>query len=296
MKPETLRGAVSLTARALAPVSDAALLEAYELVRAVSGADRTRVVSHPDEPLDARSLASLADMTARRLGGEPLQYILGEWDFMGMTFAVGEGVLCPRAETETLARTVLDALKGRGETKVLDLCAGSGCIGVSVAALAGNADVTLFERSRGALEYLRRNLSLCRGAKVVEGDVFSGFEAYNIDAPDILVSNPPYVPSKDIDSLQAEVRREPREALDGGGDGLDFYRAIAALWQPFIRAGGLLAVECGEGQASEIAEIFSGRASQVTLKRDDYGVERFVIAENNRKEFCHAFDSHQIRI
>lgn len=274
----TLHEAVRRAADSLKTVTEAPLFEAYELVRAATGADRHRVMLRPDEPVSEEDSGRINAFVSRRLSGEPLQYILGEWDFMGMTFAVGRGVLCPRPETEGLVSAVLGELDGRAGAAVLDLCAGSGCIGISVASLRPDARVTLFEKSPDALGYLRRNLSLCRGANVVEGDIFSGFERYNIEVPDIIVSNPPYIASAEIDTLQREVLCEPREALDGGADGLDFYRAIAEKWQPFIKPGGLLAVECGEGQTGEISRIFSAGASSVSVGRDCYGVERFVLA------------------
>lgn len=211
-----------------------------------------------------------------RAGGRPIQYVLGSWDFYGETFAVGEGVLTPRPETELLVDFALDFLKDKSNPVVFDLCAGSGCIGLTVAANVKNAKVYLLEKSDKAFNYLTENKSNlgCSNAELVSGDLFSGFEAFDMPKPDLILSNPPYIETDVIPSLQKEVLREPVMALDGGADGLDFYRAIAQKW--LVHCKGAAAVECGEGQANSIREIFSAACSETGVMLDFNNIERVV--------------------
>lgn len=193
----------------------------------------------------------------RRANGEPVQYIIGSWDFYGRTFKVGEGVLIPRPETELLIDFALEHLKGIEKPVVFDLCSGTGCIGLTVASLIPDSKVFLLEKSDKAFEYLteNKNNSGCNNAFLIHGDIFEGFEAYGLPEPDLILSNPPYIESEEILQLQSEVLKEPIMALDGGTDGLDFYRCIADKWLPYCKSAA--AVECGENQHIEIAKMFS---------------------------------------
>lgn len=213
---------------------------------------------------------------SERAGGRPLQYVLGSWDFYGLTFSVGEGVLTPRPETELLVDFALDYLKDKETPIVLDLCAGSGCVGLTVAANVPKASVFLLEKSDKALAYLSENKNQLkrRNAELICGDLFNGFEFFDIPKPDLILSNPPYIISSEISSLQKEVLHEPLMALDGGKDGFDFYRAIAEKWLPYCK--GAIAVECGEGQASQIENYFSSDCFNVYSVKDFNGIERVV--------------------
>ena len=191
-------------------------------------------------------------MVQRRREKEPLQYILGEWEFYGLPFKVGEGVLIPRPDTETLVSAVL---KHRPEgKKVFDLCAGSGCIGITLAKL-GEAQVTMFEKSLKALEYLKENIEL-NGvtAAVKECDVLTEVAT---EKADFIVSNPPYIATKVIDTLSDEVKKEPIMALDGGDDGLLFYRRITKEWKRALNDGGYLVFEIGFDQAEAVIKLLT---------------------------------------
>ena len=212
----------------------------------------------------------------RRAAGEPLQYILGQWDFRGEPFAVGPGVLIPRPETEQLAELCIEAARARGAITVYDLCAGTGCIGLTVAKACPQARVYLLELHEGALSYLKQNeaaFSLPH-THIVQADVLKGLPE-TLPAPDLIVSNPPYIRAGELPGLQREVGFEPATALDGGEDGYVFYRAIAEKWLPLLPRGGFAAVECGEGQPETVAGLF-GRTLDCAVVKDLYGVPRFV--------------------
>ena len=214
---------------------------------------------------------------SRRAAGEPLQYILGAWDFLSLTLEVGEGVLIPRPDTELLCELAADKLRAIDTPAVLDLCAGSGCVGLGVASLLGNATVTAVELSDEALVYLRRNVAHYAqyDVTVVQDNVLSPTGTYT--PVDAILSNPPYIPSADIPSLMREVQYEPKMALDGDADGLTFYRAITARWTPYLKRGGLLALEVGIGQAADVAALMRDAGyANVEIYRDLGGVERVV--------------------
>ena len=214
----------------------------------------------------------------RRLIGEPIQYILGQWSFMGIEFKVGGGVLIPRPETELLAEYVIEHIGKKVSPVIFDLCAGSGCIGISIASFVKDAEVLCFEKYDSAFVYLKKNIEYngVSNVKAVKWDVLRGVASYETK-PDVIVSNPPYIPERDIDFLQKEVKCEPKTALDGGGDGLEFYRAIAGKWVPVLKDGGILAVECGIGQSGDISEIFKASGlSEVGIIKDYNNVDRIV--------------------
>ncbi len=209
----------------------------------------------------------------RRLNGEPLQYIIGEWDFMGYTFSVGDGVLIPRPETELLCEFVIESILSLQSPVVYDLCSGSGCIGISVKKAVPSAEVYLVEKSDLAYKYLKKNvIKLCGENQVntVNADIFNFDMFKNNQKADVIVSNPPYIRSSEIPTLQAEVQQEPVMALDGGEDGLEFYRFIITEWRQLLKDNGFFAFECGEDQAGDIAQIL-----------DNYGFDSFTLKDYN---------------
>lgn len=220
--------------------------------------------------------AAYLNMISERTEGRPLQYVIGSWNFFGEEFLVGEGVLIPRPETEMLVEFAQDYLKNKKNQVVVDLCSGSGCIGISVARIFPDAEVYLVEKSEEALSFLRKNVekSGCRNITVVHGDAFLSPSENGISEFDLLLSNPPYIPSGEIDSLQSEVQFEPKMALDGGNDGLDFYRIIAEKWLPFCK--GAICIECGEGQTNEIENIFSKYCKETYPQADFQNILRTV--------------------
>ncbi len=251
------------------------------LFETVFGLSYANIVISPDMEYDEKLSEELDALIDRRINGEPLQYIIGEWEFMGFKFKVGEGVLIPRPETELLVEYTEEKLDGVYRPVVYDLCSGSGCIGLSVKKLLHSARVFMIEKSENALKYLnenRENLDITRETSVVKGDITLGYTAFSsLPKPDVILSNPPYIRSDEIDTLQTEVKREPRMALDGGEDGLDFYRCLAEKWLPCINPGGYIAVECGEDQADDIISMFIPYCEQVDVLNDFSNIRRIVI-------------------
>ena len=225
---------------------------------------------------DAKKLLALEDCLCRRCEGEPVQYILKRADFMGLKLHVDERVLIPRQDTETLTEAAIVALQGKPKAAVLDLCAGSGAIGLSIATLVPGASVTLADASAGALDVARKNAKLLNvDAQFRCGDLF---DAVQWDKFDLIVSNPPYIPSDELKELQREVRFEPAMALDGGADGLDFYRRIAADAGKHLNPGGSIYLEVGAGEAEAVHEMMQTQldAAASGIQKDLNGIERIV--------------------
>lgn len=219
----------------------------------------------------------------KRAAGVPLQYILGNWDFLGLTLHVGEGVLIPRPETELLCETVAQDIRrifGNSEVTIWDLCAGTGCVGLGIASLAPARShrIVEFELSDQAFPYLKKNIAKypMYSAKAVKADILTQFCDFSGPAH-IIVSNPPYIPSGDLQGLQREVQHEPQMALDGG-DGYRFYRAIADHWIPKLAKNGIAAVEVGFDQAKTVATLFANAGlSEVHCIKDFAGINRVVV-------------------
>ena len=257
-----------LTARLKNNGFESARFEATQIANSVCG---SYMLSQNVEP----ELVALAESKAElRLKHEPLQYILGEWEFFGLPFRVGPGVLIPRQDTETLVETALPLIN-KSRNRVFDLCAGSGCIGIALAKLSG-AKVTFFEKSDDALPYLEENIRLNSiEAEVLHYDVLGVPPNTKVD---MIVSNPPYIKTKVVEGLDTEVKCEPLMALDGGEDGLKFYRHIAFSWKPCIELGGYLIFEIGYDQGEAVVEIMKNAGYRdVQCKKDLCGEDRVVI-------------------
>lgn len=238
---------------------DDAALEARLIIENVLGISYSEfLLKGNDDIADAVSheVGAKAD---RRIAGEPVQYILGEWDFMGFTFKVGQGVLIPRPETEILCEYVLEKIRDISNPTVYDLCSGSGCIGISIKKYRPDAKVILIEKSDEALKYLSENSkALCADAEpvIIQGDILKIENFSHLPEADVIISNPPYIRSNEIPTLQREVQREPTMALDGGEDGLIFYRVLINDWSKKLKADGFMAFECGEDQSEDIMDLF----------------------------------------
>lgn len=230
------------------------------------------------EVTDAEIARRIDADVCRRLAGEPVQYITGETDFYGRTFFTSPGVLIPRFDTECVVDVVLEHLKPHGH--LLDLCCGSGCIGLT-AALCRDACVTLVDVSEAALALSKKNAAhFGVDASIVRCDVLT--DRVN-GLFDLVVSNPPYIPTRDLDGLSVEVKNEPMLALDGGEDGLLFYRRIAPSFCEVLRPGGFLVFEVGIGEASAVLDILQKSGYRNLETRCDYGgIERVVFGQ---KEF-----------
>ena len=240
---------------------EAAQLEARELVCYASDKSREQLYRDMHLYVSAELEKRVDDLVQRRLDGEPVAYIIGEWEFYGLPLNISQDVLIPRADTEVLAERGIQKAKLAGEgARVLDLCAGSGCVGLAVAANVPACRAVLGELSEGALRICKQNVRrnnlnarvTCLSVDALEPPAASLWDF------DVIVSNPPYIPTADIDGLERSVKDfEPHMALDGGEDGLDFYRFIAAKWKTALRLGGTLIFEVGIGQAPAVEEILA---------------------------------------
>ena len=251
---------------------DCAAFDADLLIEAACGIPRRRFVQMADTQVDDKAANALI---SRRIDGEPTQYILGEWEFYGLPFYVGEGVLIPRQDTEVLVERALSLIADVREPRVLDLCSGSGCIAVAIADKRRDASVTAVELYSGATDYLSRNIARNGvSVEIRQCDVLcapDGFGTY-----DLIVSNPPYINADDMRTLPPEVAREPHTALYGGADGLRFYRAIAENWLPLLAHSGSAAVEIGYDQAQSVSEIFLSHGMTAQLEKDYAGIDRVI--------------------
>lgn len=258
---------------------EAPAFEALCLVEKVFGFNRLALITKGEETVASEEkLAVLAELTEKRLNHEPLQYLLGKWSFMGIDLLVGEGVLVPRDDTEVVTSLCIDYLSCKESPNVIDLCAGSGAISLALEKYA-NCKVTAVELSDKAFSYLTQNIKLNNSAvNALNGDIFECHKDIADNSLDLIVSNPPYIKTADIASLQKEVQHEPAMALDGGESGLDFYRRIVPLWKSKLKSGGALAFELGEGQYDEVSRILADNGfGGITESIDFGGIQRAII-------------------
>jgi release factor glutamine methyltransferase len=252
-----------------------ARLEAEWLLCAATGLNRIDLYLNFEKPLNNEELAAYRVMVVRRGRREPLQHILGTQEFCGLEFEVTPDVLVPRHDTETLVNEALARIPGA--QSVLDIGTGSGCVALALACKLRGASVTAVDISGAALAVARRNAE--RNGVVIEFLQGSLFEPVAGRMFDLIVSNPPYIPSRDIETLQPEVRDfDPRGALDGGEDGLDIYRALIPDAAAFLNSGGWLLLEVGMGQAADVTQMFrmTGVYGESIITCDHSGVERVV--------------------
>lgn len=258
---------------------DSPEFDAQQLIYYCFGFNKTGLLMHSGDEADSAKLIHFEDCVARRVNHEPLQYIIGMWDFYKYSFKIGEGVLIPRPETELLVEYAVEKINKKGYKVIFDLCCGSGCIGLSIAKRCHQTEVYCIDISDDALVFTRQNKELLGvdNVTVVKADMLDGTNIASLPRPDLILSNPPYIKSEEISSLQEEVRFEPRLALDGGSDGLRFYRALSEIWYPHINRGGYLAMECGEEQANDILAMFLDKAEKGKIVKDASGLDRVVI-------------------
>lgn len=259
---------------------EASTLEARELV--CFGTGKT-----PEElTRDGRLYASpererqVRDLVARHLAGEPVAYLIGEWEFYGLPLDISPDVLIPRPDTEVLVEQAVEYLKNQGSCRVLDLCAGSGCIGLAVASQVPQVRVTLGELSEGALKVCRQNIRRTGMSGRVIPVSINALETpeRTLGEFQCIISNPPYIPTADVAELDASVKDyEPHMALDGGEDGLDFYRAISEKWKDALVPGGRLYFEVGIGQADSVLRLMrSQEFGDLEIVKDLSGIPRVV--------------------
>lgn len=259
---------------------EASTLEARELV--CFGTGKT-----PEElTRDGRLYASpelerqVRRLVERHLAGEPVAYLIGEWEFYGLPLDINSDVLIPRPDTEVLVEQAVEHLKTLDGGRVLDLCAGSGCIGLAVASQVPDIRVVLGEISEGALKVCRQNIRRTAMSGRVIPICVNALEKpeKNLGEFQCILSNPPYIPTADIDGLDTSVKDyEPHMALDGGEDGLDFYRAISAQWKDVLAPGGRLYFEVGIGQADAVLRLMRAQGfGDIQIVKDLSGIPRVV--------------------
>lgn len=253
-------------------------LDAEVLLSHLLGEKRIYLYVHFDQPLTADELANYKELVKRRTSGEPVAYICGEKEFMGLTFKVTPSVLVPQPDTETLVEAAIERLRGKNSPWIADICTGSGAIAIALAHYLPESSIVATDISADAVSIAKENaetLELSERVQFFEGDLLAPLTGETFDA---IVSNPPYIPSAEIDGLPREVRAEPKIALDGGADGLDFYRRLVGESAALLNDGGFLAVECGDTQAGAIAKMAaSGGFGKAEIVRDLADKERVVI-------------------
>ena len=254
--------------------------DARELFRLATGRD----VRLSDRPLTAEQAAALEVLCTRRAAREPLQYLCGSWSFLDFELAVGPGVLCPRADTEVVAQAAAETLAGIAAPRVLDLCAGTGCLGLGVKRFCPDAQATCVEKSPEAFRYLEQNVrtalpGAAPAVQAVQGDLFTYWQSLPEGQLDLIVSNPPYLTAEEMQHLQPEVAQEPAMALEAGDDGLVFYRALAQHYRDALRPGGALVLEIGWQQRQTVMELLAGNGwADIECRRDYGGNDRCIIA------------------
>ncbi len=259
-------------------------LEARLLVATAAGKTAQELLR--DLPLYTSSEVAdkVAALTERRIAGEPVAYITGAWEFYGLPMIITPDVLIPRMDTELLVDTARDLLNGRKmDARVLDLCCGSGCIACAVAHELPATRIVAVDISAKALDVARRNIAANRlSSRVIcmQADATAS-PPMSLGQFDMILSNPPYIKSAEMRKLDASVRDyEPGWALDGGKDGLKFYKAIIKYWKELLRPGGYLLFEVGEGQSESVREMMlAGGFRSVNVRLDTLGVERVVVGK-----------------
>lgn len=259
---------------------EAATLEARELVAFAAGKTRQELARDSRLYVPQEVERQAKALMARHLAGEPLAYLIGEWSFYGLDLDINESVLIPRTDTEVLAEQAIGYIKTLSSPRVLDLCAGSGCVGLAVAKFCPDSHVVLGELMESALRVCRQNIRRCG----VTGQCVP-WQVDVLDGPpprfgefDCIVSNPPYIPDGDIAGLDVSVREfEPLTALKGGADGLDFYRAVSDKWRTALRPSGRLYFEVGIGQADDVLRIMRTQGfGDIQVVPDTAGIPRVV--------------------
>lgn len=258
----------------------AATLEARELVCFAAGKTREQFVRDGRlyVPQDVEEQARA--LMHRHLAGEPLAYLIGEWEFYGLPLDISEQVLIPRSDTEVLAGEAIRWLQTQQDARVLDLCAGSGCVGLAVASQVHACRVVLGEKSEAALRICRQNIrrsGLLGRVTPMPADALEP-PTRQLGEFDCIVCNPPYIPTRDIETLDVSVRDyEPHMALDGGEDGLEFYRAISENWREALHPGARLYFEVGIGQADSVLRIMRRQGfGELEIVPDTAGIPRVV--------------------
>lgn len=249
--------------------------EAEQLIMYVCDVSLATIRLDGFRKLTAEQEERLIALARRRAEHYPLQYILGEWEFYSLSFVVDKNVLIPRADTELLVDLALEYIGEQENLDVIDLCSGSGCVAIAIDKNTKNCNITAAEKYKNTLEVLKRNIKLNKSnVTPIECDVLENAKG----SYDLIVSNPPYIKSDVVPTLEKEVLAEPGVALDGGKDGLIFYKAILKNWLPTLKPGGAIMVEIGYDQGNEVMELFrAAKLTNIECKCDLNGNQRVII-------------------
>jgi len=250
--------------------------EVHFIFEEVTGHKLAKLLINPDAVLNGNHVKRIREIADRRITHYPLQYLFGKWEFYGLPMYVGEGVLIPRDDSETLVDAVFDRYRSQAGLCVADLCSGSGCIAITLAKGLENAKISAVELSDRALPYLAENAKL-NGVEIdiIKGDVLESTNG--LSDLDFIVCNPPYLDDDDMSNMQKEVTYEPKDALYGGRDGLDFYRAITKLWKDALKDGGMLFYEIGIFQDESVSQILHENGfTDIRTASDVCGIKRVV--------------------
>lgn len=256
-------------------------LEARLLIASAAGKTQEQFLRDLNLYINDEFEKKVEHFTEKRIAGEPIAYITGEWEFYGLSMEVNPDVLIPRVDTEVLAGKAIELLKNRsGGRRVLDLCAGSGCVGIAIANNVPESKVILVDNSLKAMRVSRANVlknKLTRSVTCIDADATKS-PPMLLGRFDMIVCNPPYIPTRDIPELDISVKDyEPVCALDGGNDGLDFYRSISEKWKAVLKEGGCMMYECGIGQAEAVKKIMAENGFQnITIFKDTMDIDRVV--------------------
>ncbi len=275
VKLKELRKTISAELEALG--NDSPLADFDFVLTSLLGFQKTDIILG-EKVLDEEQERLFLEAIARLKQGEPVQYVVGGCEFMSLWFGVNQSTLIPRADTEILVEEIIERMTGRENVEIFEIGTGSGCIAASLAYYLKQARVTAVDISKGALQTAEENarhLGVGDRCTFFECDIMKEFPKFR-ELPDVVVSNPPYIPKQDILNLDKKVKDfEPISALDGGEDGLDFYRQIVSAAE--LAPNGILAFEVGIGQAEDVADIMKSRFCDIEIKCDIGGIKRVVI-------------------
>ena len=260
-----------------AGISDASV-DIWLLLEHYADIKKSDCLTNPDMVISVVDAEEIEEAVEKRINHIPLQHIIGETEFMGLTFKVNEDVLVPRFDTEIVVDEVVKYV-GDEYLKVLDMCTGSGCIAITISDMCDNVTVVASDISKDAIEVAKENNQLNQtDVTFVESDLFENVEGMF----DVIVSNPPYIKTDEIENLQEEVKlHDPKLALDGGESGLDFYRKIVEQSKDHLKTNGMIFFEIGFDQAEEVSNILKANGyHDIVVKKDLSGLDRVVIAKN----------------
>lgn len=261
------------------------VFEAKQIIKHITGLNASQILTSYNKELTLFQQNNLTALLHQREVRYPLQYIFGEWDFYGRPYYVGPGVLVPRADTETVIEAGLEYLKEKENPEILDLCAGSGCIGITFAREREDSKVLMVEKYDEAINYTQKNIykNDAPNSEVVKGDIFEG--TLGDGRFDLIVSNPPYISEDEWKEISPETHFEPETALKAKDNGLEFYKAIAKNYKNSLKEGGMLLFEVGYKQAEKVAEILKNEGyNDIKFKKDLGGINRAVSGIIQRKE------------